>query len=71
MVLFSSLWWTDYKVKLYSLTNVPGVCCNNSKCYYFKKKNRDVEGKQGATNQQALQTTAQRDQMLLGCILLG
>lgn len=37
----------------------------------LKKKNRDVEGKQGATNQQALQTTAQRDQMLLGCILLG
>lgn len=37
----------------------------------LKKNNRGVEGKQGATNQQALQTTAQRDQMLLGRVLLG
>ena len=30
-----------------------------------------MEGKQGATNQQALQTTPRRDQMLLGCTLFG
>lgn len=38
MVLFSSPRWADYKVKLHCLTSVPGVCSNNSKCNYFKKK---------------------------------
>lgn len=36
-----------------------------------KKVSKNAEGKQGATNQQALQPSPQRDQMLLDCILFG
>ena len=57
MALFLSPRWVDYKVKLYCRTSVPGVCSNNSKCYYFlKKTDRDVERKQGATERPDIAT---------------
>lgn len=55
-VLLVSPPWADHTVLLHCLTDEPAPA-------------RDVEGKQGASNQQAPQTTPRRDQLLLECIL--